>query len=397
MIPSKKLISASTGVLLGVSAMLAAQSASADDKVIPIGTVLAMTGSGAYYGKVMTQGEQLAIDEINNSKVLGDYTLALHTEDHKSGDSRAANSGARKLINVEKTNLILSSYGGITLAIQPLAAQQNVLLFNGGGTASTLVGKKNLYNTRMVASQLAPLAVKWAVENLKAKKIATIYYTDSSGTETNDAAKEACKQFQCEIIDEEPYKLGATDFSVPLARVKAANPDVIIVGSWGADVGHIVKQAKEHDIQAKIVGLELLSNELSIAGKNMDGYTAIFDSFDPAADNPATQAFVKSFKQAYGNVPGYYEANYYELVKYIIAPLIQKAIANGEDPTKSGVLNSQMEKLVAEKYQFDSVYGGTLQLHENGSITKPVGVYQVKDGQAVNIAHVENGKFVMTP
>lgn len=397
MIFRQTLLSASVGALVGVSIMLSTQPAFAQaDKTIPVGTVLAMTGSGAYYGKVMSRSEKLAIDQINSSDALKGYKLALHIEDHKSGDARAANSAMRKLSSIDKTPVVLSSYGGITLAIQPLAAQQNVLLFNGGGTASTLIDKKNLYNTRMVASQLAPLAVQWAVEKLGAKKIATVYYTDSSGVETNEAVKKACEKLGCEVIDEEPYKLGSTDFSVPLSRVKAAAPDAIILGSWGADVGHIVKQAKERDISAGIVGLELLSNELQIAGKTMDGYTAIFDSFDPNADNPSTQAFVEVFKKAYGEVPDYYDANYYEIIKDVLAPLIQKTIEAGEDPTKIGVLNEQMEKLVEQNYQFDSVYGGKLQLHKDGSVTKPVGVYQVKDGQAVPIAHVDGDRFVMT-
>lgn len=392
----RTLLSASVSTLLGASIILSAPAASAQgDKTIPIGTVLAMTGSGAYYGKVMSRSEKLAIDQINDSGELKGYKLALHIEDHKSGDARAANSAMRKLVSIDKTPVVLSSYGGITLAIQPLAAQQDVLLFNGGGTASNLIDKKNLYNTRMVASQLAPLAVKWAVEKLGAKKIATVYYTDSSGVETNEAVKKACKELGCEIIDEEPYKLGSTDFSVPLSRVKAAAPDAIILGSWGADVGHIVKQAKERDISAKIVGLELLSNELKIAGNTMDGYTAVFDSFDADADNPSTQSFVKAFKAAYGEVPDYYDANYYEIVKDVLAPLIQKTIAAGEDPTKIGALNSQMEKLIAQNYQFDSVYGGKLQLHKDGSVTKPVGVFQVSNGQAVPIAHIDDGKFVM--
>src|SRR5699024_10652236 len=184
-------------VAIGLFAVSAASTSFAEEKTINIGTVLAMTGPGAFYGKVMSQGELLAIDEINESGTLGDYKLKLFIEDHKGGDSKAASSGMRKLTSVEKTPVVLSSYGGVTLAIQPTASRQNVLLLNGGGTASTLIGKDSLYNTRMVGDQLGPLAVKWAVEELGAETIGTIYYTDSSGVETNDAVKKACEQYDC--------------------------------------------------------------------------------------------------------------------------------------------------------------------------------------------------------
>lgn len=390
----KYLNTLTVGALASAALICAMQpSYAAEDKTINIGTVLAMTGPGAFYGKVMSQGEKLAIDEVNSSGELDGYKLALRIEDHKGGDSKAANSGMRKLVSIDKTPVVLSSYGGVTLAIQPLADRQNVLLFNGGGTASTLIGKKSLYNTRMVASQLAPIAVKWAVEELGAKKIGTIYYTDSSGTETNDAVKEACKEMGCEVIIEEPYKIGSTDYSVSLSRVKSANPDAVILGSWGADVGHIIKQAREKNISADLVGLELLSNELEIAGKNMDGYTAIFDSFDPKNDDELTQKFVKAYEDKYGEEPGYYEANYYELIKYVVTPIIQKVIADGGDPTQIGTLNDMMKTLIDEGHQFDSVYGGKLQLHEDGSVTKPVSVYKVEDGEAVNIAKVDGDGF----
>lgn len=389
--PAKSTLSS---LLIGSVGLLFSTMALASGKTIPIGTILAMTGSGAYYGKVMSQGEKLAIDQINKSGGVAGYHLKLYIEDHESGNTRAAISGARKLISIDHAPVILSSYGGVTLSVQPLAARQQVLVLNGGGTASTLIGKKDLYNTRMVASQLTPLAVKYAVNHLHANTVAVIYYTATSGRETDEAVKKACKVYGCRVIDEEPYKIGSTDFSVPLSRIKAKHPDVVILGSWGADVGHIVKQAREDNVKAHLLGLELLPNEMKIAGPQMDGYMALFDRFSPDAQNSRTQGFVRAFKAAYGNVPGYYAANYYELVKDVVAPLIKKTVQAGGNPMKRGDLASEMKKLVDSHYAFNSVYGGHLHLHENGSVTKPVGLFEVEDGKAVLRYHVVNGKFV---
>jgi len=43
---------------------------------------------------------------------------------------------------------------------------------------------------------------------------------------------------------------------VQLARIKAASPDVLVLGSFGNDVGYIVKQAREIGIDAPIIGNE---------------------------------------------------------------------------------------------------------------------------------------------
>jgi branched-chain amino acid transport system substrate-binding protein len=365
-----------------------------DLKPLPIGAVLAMTGSGAFYGKVMSRGMKLAINQINASGGVAGYRLTLKIKDHESGNTRAATSGTRALMSVDKVPVIVSSYGGVTMAIQPITARRKVLVLNGGGTASTLIGKKDLYNTRMVASQLTPSAVKWATQHFGAKRVAVIYYSTDSGRETNKAVEKACKKFGCKVVDQEPYKIGSTNFKAPLARIKSKHPDVLFIGSWGNDVGYIVKQARENNLGAKLVGLELLPSETKIAGNKMNGYWAVFDRFSPEADNPATRQFVKAYKKKYGKVPGYYAANYYEAVKDIIAPVIHKAVEAGHDPLKPGILASTMKELISHGHKFQTVYGGKLKLKKSGAVVKPVGVFEVKDMKPVLVRKVVDGKFI---
>ncbi len=362
-------------------------------ETVKIGMILAMTGPGAFYGQVMSRGAQLAVDQVNKAGGIGGRRLQILIEDHKSGDADAAVTGARKLLDVDKVPVILTSYSAPTLAIQPLAVEKKVLLLNGGGVGSVLVGKTALYNTRMLSSQTAPFVVQWAVNRLKAKRIATLFWNDAAGQGVNGAIKETCAKLGCQVIAEEPHDIGAKNYSPQLARIKAARPEVLALGSFGDDVGYILTQARAYGITVPILGVEWTPNAQKIGGKAMEGYVIAVDRFDPTSPDPKTKAFVDAYKAAYGDVPEFYAANYYEHVEYILRPLMKRIVDRRGDPTKPGEILGEMERALSSKVKFGSVYGGDMQLHPDGTVLKPLGVYEVKGETLTLLGRIVEGKI----
>ncbi|HET7874192.1 MAG TPA: ABC transporter substrate-binding protein [Methylomirabilota bacterium] len=362
-------------------------------ETVKIGMILAMTGPGAFYGQVMSRGAQLAVEQINKAGGIGGRRLQVLIEDHKSGDADAGVTGARKLLDVDKVPVILTSYSAPTLAIQPLAVEKKVLLLNGGGVGSALVGKASLYNTRMLSSQTAPFVVQWAAGRLKAKRVATLFWNDAAGQGVNTAIKEACAKAGCQVVAEEPHDIGGKNYSPQLARVRAARPDVLALGSFGDDVGYILTQARAYGVTVPILGVDWTPNAQKIGGKAMDGYTIAVDRFDPASGDAKTKAFVEAYKAAHGDVPEFYAANYYEHVEFILRPLFKRIADRGADPAKPGEILAEMERALSAKFKFGSVYGGDMQLHPNGTVSKPLGVYEVKGDALTLIGRIVEGKI----
>ena len=56
-----------------------------DPKVYKVGGIMALTGSWAWYGKVMRQGILLAMDEFNSKGGIDGIKLKLLLQDHESG------------------------------------------------------------------------------------------------------------------------------------------------------------------------------------------------------------------------------------------------------------------------------------------------------------------------
>jgi len=374
-------------------AVLPLASVHAQQKTLKLGMLLAMTGPGAFYGQVMSRGAQLAVDQINKAGGLGGYKLELVIEDHKSGDADAGVSGARKMLDVDKVPVILTSYSAPTLAIQPLAVEKKALLLNGGGVGSQLVNKPNLYNTRMLSSQTAPFIVQWATGKLKAKRVAMLYWNDAAGQSVAGAIKETCAKAGCQVVAQEPHDIGAKSYTAQLARIKAARPDVLALGTWGDDVGYVLNQARAYGLTVPILGIEWTPNAQKIGGKAMESYVIAVDRFDPEGGDAKTKAFVEAYRAAYKGAPEFYAANYYEHVQYVLQPLIKRVVARKGDPSKPGEILAEMASALKAGATFQSVYGGDMQLHGDGTVIKPLGVFEVKDGNLGLVGRIVGGKI----
>ncbi len=362
---------------------------------INIGALLAMTGGGSWYGEVMSAGAEQAVNEINEEGGVAGYELNLITEDHESGDADAAVSSVRKLLDVDDANVVLSSFTAPTVAVQPITSEAGVLLLNGGGVGDELIGQEALYNTRMLGAQLMPPLVEWALDEYDAQTFAVIHWNDDAGRALNDTVVRECEELGCEVVESEPHEIDERNFSPMLARIAAAEPDVLVVGSWGNDVGHILDQARRQGIEVPAIGNEWTPDAQEIGGEAMEDYVAVLDTFD--ADNPVhaeAEQFIEGYTESFGETPEFYGANYYELIRFVVAELVEMVVDDGGDPTEPGALVDAMEEAVAADHEFGSIYGDQMTFQGDGTILKPAGVYRVEDGSLNRFAALEEDQVV---
>ncbi|MBI2152141.1 MAG: ABC transporter substrate-binding protein [Candidatus Rokubacteria bacterium] len=334
-----------------------------------------MTGPGAYYGRVMSRGPLLAIEEINAKGGIDGMKLELVIEDHKSGQPKEGVSAINKLVNIDKVPFILTSYSAPTLAAYPIAAEHKVLMLNGGGWSPDLVGKAYLFNNRMVGSYLGQVIAEHVFRR-GARKLAMIYRNDPSGITVRDHVRPFWEKLGGTVVATEVHELGATDYAAQLAKIKAARPDAVATWSYGKDLGFIVKQARDIGITVPLVGIDWTPDGQAVAGAAMEGYEYASDYLDPDSKEPWTARFIQDYKKKYGEAPDFYAANYYEGV-YILAELIKEVKQKGGTP-QSG---DQLRQALLAKRKFASVYGGTITFNDDGTSAKPVAIFEVKGGK----------------
>ena len=373
-------------VALGL-ALTGERAAAAETKEFKFGMVLALTGPGSWYGVTMSRGAELAAEEINAAGGAAGYRLVPVIEDHRSGDTSAGQAAVRKLIDIDKTSFIEGSYGSVCSSIQPLCAENKVVLVNGGGTAPSLLNKPYLHNTRALGDATAAAVLRYLKEERGCKRLATIFYNQESGITINREATKLWKSWGGTVVKESMVATGQTDFSGELSQVRAAKPECIGIWSYGTDVGYTVKDIRRLGLTVPVAGVEFTPDAFAIAGKAFEGFLTGLDDFDPELGNPLTQRFVKAFRAKYGADAklDYYCANYYDLT-YVLKELITRVKAKGGDPHDGALL----EAALRENPRFDTVYGGKMELRPDGSVAKPISIFEVKDGKQVRLKRVND-------
>jgi len=362
--------------LLSVLALVALPAGAADPKSYKIGTILAMTGAGAFYGKVMSQGAQLAMEELNAKGGVDGVKFELVVEDHKSGQPKEAVSAINKLANIDKVPFILTSYSSPTLAILPIANEHKVMLLNGGGVSPKLVNASPfLFHNRVLANYQALGVVERAKEQ-GLKKMAMLHWNDDAGNGVRDFIVPIWKKMGGTVVADEAHPVGATDFTTQIAKIKQAQPDFVAMWTWGKDLGIAIKQARDLGLNVPIKAIDYTPDAAKIAGPAIEGQEYVTDYFDPQGQDKWTRDFAAAYKKKYGEEPEIYAANYYEGV-YILAELIRVAKKKGGDYWKG----DRLRDALLEIRRFPSVYGGTVDFQEDGTSLKRVALFEVKDGK----------------
>jgi branched-chain amino acid transport system substrate-binding protein len=360
------------------------------DVTLSAGMLLAMTGQGSFFGKVMSRGAKLAAAQIAAADGM---TYNIHITDHKSGQVPPAISGTRQMITQDGIKVLQTSYGAPSEAIVPLIAQYKLLSFNGGGSSPGQVGKPFLWQTRMIfGDDPCPGGLAWIHKTYPQAKRLAIIGTQENGVEgAKVIGPRVWKEITGgEVVANIQHDVGATDFSSIIAKLKSVRPDAILTFSFGNDPGYFMKQLREANVTVPVMGIEFTSQAAQVAGKAYDTYNFATDFYDPKNPNPWNKIFAAGYKKMYGEEPEYYGANYYEEV-FFVWELVRRVIAAGGDPTDTVALQDQLVK----NPTFNSLYGGDASAPgkvtfntKDHTISKPMGVFKVVNLQPVKIADI---------
>src|SRR5690349_12992503 len=349
--------------------------ASAQDMVVKIGHVAPTSGGIAHLGKDNENGARMAIDELNAKGVTIGGKKAkfeLLAEDD-AADPKQGTAVANKLVDAKVNGVIGHLNSGTSIPASKIYSDAGIPQISPSSTNPkyTQQGFKTTFRVVANDDQQGPTIAHYAVENLKAKKIAVIDDSTAYGQGLADTFEKTAQSLGAQIMAREHTTDKDTDFKAILTKIKGRAPDLIMFGGIDPQAGPMVKQMSELGIKAKYIGGDGMQtpNFIKLAGPASEGVMASMPSL-PKEKMPGGAAFLQKYK-----------AKFNQDVE-LVAPMRYDAVMVFIDSMKRAG-STDPAKFLAEvgKTNYQGVIG-PIAFDEKGDLRNgPITVYVVKGGK----------------
>jgi len=325
----------------------------AQQQPLRIGFVGALTGEAATYGEDDRNGALLAMEEINAHGGINGRPLDIIFEDGKCNGKDAA-TAIHKLIETDNVHVVLgASCSSEALAMAPIAETAHVILITSAATNPAIKDAGD-FTFRTVPS-----------DALTGKKLADTFSRNFTRialiSENTDFAQglrtiftKRATELGLEIVADETYDQGATDYHTQLLKIQEANPQALFIDPQAdAAAARILKQLHELDFNPT-VGLVYFGSSKSIQDLGPT-YTNTLISIDfPEFNSPQALDILSRYEQRFGKKPNY---PIWALASYDRVHIIANALrACGEDTEciKTWLYHMSAYPGVTGTIQFDS-------------------------------------------
>lgn len=348
---------------------------------VTLGVLTPLTGDGAGYGSATKKGVDLALEEINAAGGVRGKPLKVVYEDDRMSATDGV-SAFQRLIATQRPSAVIGPFGSsVVLAVAPIANSARVPILSASATADGIADAGDYVfritppNSRQGADDAA-----YAWNRLSARRAMVIFQNNEYGLTLRDAFVKKFQDLGGQVVAQEGFDLGATDYRAALGKARSLKPDVIFFPLHSQESTLLLRQAREQGVSTKFISADgaMTAELIEGAGPSAEGvyFSTLALGFGVA--DREIKAFNAAYATKYGaGEPDVYSAYYYEATK-----LLAKAIETGgpqPDQVKAALYAMTGEKA------FTGITGKT-SFDAKGEVDKPFYIYQV-----------ERGKFALAP
>lgn len=375
-----KLVSVLFVVMLVSSMLLGACAPKADEDVIKIGYVGALSGETAVWGQAGLNGMQLTAKEINEAGgILGKKVVVVGLDGR--GDPTDSVNAFRRLVTEEKVLAVVgTNFSSCNIAMAPIANELKVpLIATAASNPKVTVdenGNLHPYSFRIgfIDPFQGQVLANLASNELGAKTAGVIY--DIGSDYSTGLAQYFEEQFVKNggtVVAKVEGHSGDNDFRSQLSVIAEAKPDVIMVPWIYKDVALIANQARELGITAPLLGGDGWDSPelISMAGPAIEGS---FYTSQPSFANPVTKPYYDAYMAEYKNLVPETEALFGHDGLYWIKDALERAGEVSAEKLRAALENTT---------QFDGLMGSMAVDPATHNPAKPASVYTFTNGERV--------------
>jgi branched-chain amino acid transport system substrate-binding protein len=327
------------------------------DTEIVIGTITDLSGVTAVQGVNNSDAIRMVFDDANAKGGVHGRKIKYIVEDNQYTVPRAVQA-MNKLLNSDDVFLTLDD-GGTPMndANMPAQFAKNVPNMFPLTSARSMYEPYNRLKFAQFASYYDQMrsAVKYFAEQRGRKAFCVMYQDSDFGKDVLAGVVAQTEAMGLKVVATTAHKPTDSDFNAPVAKLKDAGCDAIMMGTIVRDTNIIIQTARKMNWQVDLVG-QFAAYDTAVAslpGGATEGFFCMTPALYAYPDDPrpAVQAFAKEYKERFGRDP-----NFHGEVGYTAANLVLLALDKaGKDLTVDSFI-----KAVESIHDYTDIFGSHL-------------------------------------
>jgi len=352
---------------------------------VKIGVVNSLSGPFSAFGQRYKTGMEVALKEINANGGINGQELQLISQDDRS-EAQSALAAVESLVN-QNVPLIIGSYASsITGPMAQLMTRQKVPLIVLGSADDSITRPgspwvfRAKHNSTIVARTYFDyfdfLRKRGGAE---LKTVAMLHGNGAWPTSLAEAGKKFAKERGYEVIADQSYDQGVTDFRPILNRFRGQQPDILYIVSYADDGVAITRQMREVGLSANVIAIDTSAALPSFIDQvgNLSEYIATVVSWSKDVKYEGVEDVYKRMKEAAGSEPSFYEAEGY-LALMVAADALRRAKSTDREAVRKALAETDLKTPITT-VRFEAFDG-----FQNQNPIRSL-VLQIQNGQHVTV------------
>ena len=342
---------------------------------LKIGTIGPLTGDAAQYGNATKNGAELAAKEIN---AKGGVQIEIKAQDDENDTEKSVNA-YNNLLDWGMQVLVGPTTTTPSVAVAAETNKDRVFMLTPSASAVKVTeGKDNVYQICFNDPNQGSASAQYISEHFADAKVAIIYNNGdaySTGIYTTFTAK--AQELGMNIVSVSTCTDDTNDFSVQVADAMNAEADVVFLPIYYTPASLILNQANSVSYKPVFFGVDGMDGILTLEGfdTSLAEGVMLLTPFAADAQDEATQNFVSTYVEKYGEVPNQFAADAYDC----IYALYQAFTASGMSTSDSAA--DICEAMIAQfsSMSFSGLTGADM-TWTDGMVDKAPAAVIIKDG-----------------
>lgn len=281
----------------------------AQEQVLKIGLTAGFSGALSSMARPIRNAVLMLAEEVNQSggiEVGGKRYKIEMAQCDTFTDPATGVACAHRFADMGLKFIVGPLASAVTLASKPITEERKILIVTSSMDLKVLEPPNKLtIRNNFTSEQAGILLTPYVKEKLRVKKVAVLTRNESWGLGNSEMFIKEFKKQGLEVVNNEIFEVGAKDFFTPLTKIKAKNPDAILLSTYPEEGGLILRQMVEigMTIPSFCQGTPSGGKAFFEIGKeNVRRHVSLLTS-DPNCEKPKAGAYLKHYKEKYGEEP----------------------------------------------------------------------------------------------